>query len=293
MKMPFRCLVLPFLVAYLLAAPAAALDKQGSAHGGKVEGNEHGFAASGSASIGASFYNPSYAARPDNSGLALFRYAVHADVDLIGRHLSIPIDVNLFTDKLRAGLGKFAPSELDVLSGVTTTFRAGPGAMEMGARFERDMPVDIKGRTQTYVDARARYLFALSEIVPSVARTLRGGDISGNATLGWFIYNPSYAARPDNSGLALFRYGVHWQVSMFHGHIALGLDAAMFTDRKAAPLKPSELDFTPEIVGRLGPCEVHVAVEHDQPLTRIGTLSQTFAYGLFGYNFDLYSGEGK
>ena len=77
--------------AALLAAArsARALDKQGSAHGGGIEGPTEGFDLSGSASLGVSLYNPTYAARPDNTGLALFRYAGHADVDLIGRRLSI------------------------------------------------------------------------------------------------------------------------------------------------------------------------------------------------------------
>src|SRR5690348_6531460 len=82
------------LVAALgTSGTAHALDKQGSAHGGDVEGATSGFGFSGSAAIGAALYNKSYAARPDNTGLALFRYALHADMDLIGRRLSIPIDV--------------------------------------------------------------------------------------------------------------------------------------------------------------------------------------------------------
>lgn len=74
------------LVAPLTIAPrAAALDKQGSAHGGSVEGRDSGFDLSGSVLVGTAFYNPSYAARPDNTGLAFMRYGAHADIDLIGR----------------------------------------------------------------------------------------------------------------------------------------------------------------------------------------------------------------
>ena len=86
----------------LAAAPARALDKQGSAHGGGIEGPTSGFDFSGSASLGVSLYNPTYAARPDNTGLALFRYAGHFDFDLIGRRLSIPLDINMFTDRRRS-----------------------------------------------------------------------------------------------------------------------------------------------------------------------------------------------
>src|SRR6185503_21205834 len=126
--------------AVLLAAtPARALDKQGSAHGGEIEGATSGFAFGGSASLGVSAYNPSYAARPDNTGLALFRYAAHFDFDLIGRRLSIPLDLNMFSDRKAVGVGrKLVPSELDVITGVTTTWRLGPGALEGGARVEID-----------------------------------------------------------------------------------------------------------------------------------------------------------
>src|SRR3954453_4549511 len=83
-----------------IASNASALDKQGSAHGGAVaEGEERQFDVSGSLRLGVSIYNPTYAARPDNTGLALFRYAAHADIDILGRKLSIPIDVNVFTDR--------------------------------------------------------------------------------------------------------------------------------------------------------------------------------------------------
>src|SRR5262245_49330912 len=126
------------LAAILLFIGAAegrgwALDKQGSAHGGSVAGASEGFAVTGSLLTGVSLYNESYAARPDNSGLALMRYAAHVDVDIIGRRLSVPIDVNMFSDKERAGVAKLAPSELDVISGVTSTWALGPGAVEIGS----------------------------------------------------------------------------------------------------------------------------------------------------------------
>ena len=57
------------------------------------------------------------------------------------------------------------------------------------------------------------------------------GDIAGWFTLGWFAYNPTYAARPDNSGLALFRYGAHWELGVLDSHLAFGADVTMFTDR--------------------------------------------------------------
>ncbi len=279
--------------ALLAAAPARALDKQGSAHGGDIEGATSGFAFGGSASLGVSVYNPSYAARPDNTGLALFRYAAHFDLDLIGRRLSIPLDLNMFTDRTAVGAWrKVVPSELDVITGVTSTWRLGPGALEGGARIEVDGTLDKGGYTpvptsqrQTYGDVRARYLYSLAAIAPRVGEALRGGDVSGWLTLGWFAINRSYFARPNNTGLALFRYAAHAEISFWNDHFALGLDAIIFTDKLASNVfRPTELDFTPELIVRYERYEVHLAYERDMPLDQ-DSLIQQFVYLLASVSF--------
>src|SRR4029453_11097687 len=48
-----------------------------------------------------------------------------------------------------------------------------------GARFENDRPVDVSGASQSYVDARARYLFSLAAVCPGLAPALRDGDLRG------------------------------------------------------------------------------------------------------------------
>ena len=279
--------------AVLAAMPAYALDKQGSAHGGGIEGPTTGFDFSGSASLGVSLYNPTYAARPDNTGLALFRYAGHFDFDLIGRRLSIPLDINMFTDKQAIGFArKFVPSELDLIAGVTSTWRLGPGALEGGARFELDVSLDRGGYDvpqasgrQNYADLRARYLYSLAAIAPAVAPALNGGDVRGWLTLGWFAYNPTYFARPNNTGLALFRYAAHVEISTWDDHLALGLDAIFFTDKQAENVvRPTELDFTPELIVRFSRYEVHLAYERDMPLDQ-DTLIQQFVYLLGAMSF--------
>jgi hypothetical protein len=277
------------LVAALAAAsPALALDKQGSAHGGAVGGDEAGGVnVSGTLLLGAAPYNPTYAARPDNTGRALLRYGAHFDVDLLGRKLSLPFDVSMFTDRTREGLGVLAPTEFDFIAGVTSTHAVGPGDLELGARVEHDRPVDQGTFTQTYVDARVRYLYSLAASFPRLARTLEGGDVAGWATLGVFAYNPSYAARPDNSGLALLRYALHTEVSVLDDLWSLGLDATMFTDREGNPLRPTELDFTVEAIFHFGAFEVHLAYERDLPLDRSG-LVQQFVYLLGGWSFDVF-----
>jgi hypothetical protein len=271
------------------AGSARALDKQGSgAHGGSVAGADSGFDLTGSVSLGVSLFNPSYAARPDNTGLTLFRYAAHADIDLVGRRLSIPVDVNLFTDRQRDGLGVLAPTELDLITGVTSTWGLGDrAALEGGVRVEHDRPVDRGGTSQTYADVRARLMGEL----PGEQLGAPGHDLSGWVTVGWFAYNPThtgtYFARPDNTGRALLRYALHGSVELVPDRLSLALDGTLFTDARAEnPLRPSELDLTPEVVLSFGTSEVHLAYERDMPLDR-GGLSQQFVYVLAQRAFDV------
>jgi hypothetical protein len=280
-----RAIAIASVLALTFARPSVALDKQGSAHGGSVEtAPDEGFNVSGAATLGVSLYNATYAARPDNTGLALFRYATHADVDLIGPKLSIPLDVNLFTDRQRSGALIFAPTELDLIGGVTTTWKVGFGGIELGARVEHDRPVDTGDFTQTYVDARARYLYSLAEAIPALDRSAT--DVSGWLTLGAFLVNPTYAARPDNSGKALLRYGAHAELSVLDDLFSTGLDATMFTDRDSSALRVSELDFTPELILHIAPWELHLAYERDMPVDREG-LVQSYVYALAVWSFDL------
>lgn len=272
----------------LWGTSAWALDKQGSAHGGSVAGADHGVAFGGSLMLGIAPYNPSYAARPDNSGLALMRYAAHGDLDLVGRRLSLPLDVNLFSDRRRAGGGSLAPSELDLIGGVTSTLAIGPGALEIGLRAEHDRAVDRDVAAQTYVDLRARYLWSAAALAPRLASALRGGDIRGAATLGWFALNRSYFARPDNSGLAALRYGLRAEVSGLGDRVAFALDATLFTDREQNFVRPSELDFTPELILRHGDFELHAAWELDRSVDTRGRdpgYTQQFVYALLAWGF--------
>jgi len=277
----------------LRSATALALDKQGSAHGGEVEGPKSGVDLSGGLMLGAAFYNPSYAARPDNTGKTLMRYAAHADIDLIGRRLSIPLDLNMFTDRERAALGKLAPTELDVIAGVTTTWALGPGALELGTRFEHDRPLDRAGDSQSYIDVRSRYVYSLARSFPGLGAALGEGDVSGWMTLGWFAYNPSYFARPDNTGRALLRYAGHVELSILDDLVSFGVDATLFSDRQASDVvRPTELDLTPEMIFHEREFELHLAFESDRPIDR-GGLVQEVGYALGVWNFSWFEPHRK
>jgi hypothetical protein len=266
---------------------AWALDKQGSAHGGQLAGEDSGFGVSGSSLVGVALYNPTYAARPDNTGRVLMRFAQHFDIDLIGERLDIPIDLNLFTDRQQSGANRFRPSEFDVITGLASTWPVSNAlAFEIGVRGERDMPIDRKGLVQQYVDTRLRLIYSMNHAWPKLSDTLGGGDIAGAWTLGWFSVNPTYAARPDNTGVALFRYGHYFEVSALNRHIGLGCSTTLFTDRRSSWLRPSELDLVPEVITRLGRFEFHVAYERDMPLDRSG-LVQSLVLAHLQWNFNL------
>jgi len=212
----------------------------------------------------------------------------------------------------------FAPTEFDSIVGLTSTFDAGPGALEIGTRLEWDRQVgknltEDEGTcghggvcSQSYIDARARYLYSLAATFPRLGKALQNGDVSGWLTFGWFAHNPSYAARPDNSGIALFRYVIHTEVSFFDDLLSIGFDGTMFTDRHTHAVKPSELDFTPELIFHKNQFEVHLAYEQDLPLDSnapdeitdvsdpaMRGLRQRFVYLLGVWNFDLMHAKTK
>src|SRR5205085_1494982 len=87
-------------------------------------------------------------------------------------------------------------------------------------------------------------------------------------------------------GKALFRYGLHSELSLFDDVVSFGLDGVCFTDRETNALRPSELDFTPELILHWAPFELHVAYERDVPVDRSGA-TQTYAYSLVIWNFSL------
>lgn len=278
---------LALLTVSLRTSPAPAEGPQEGTRASALDLATRGFNLSGALQLGVAPVNLSYGAYPDNAGLALFRYALHADADLVGQRLSVPLDATLFTDGTRDGAATLVPSEFDIVTGLTTTWLVGPGLLELGTRFEHDRPVGASGFTQTYVDLRARYLYSLATTFPHLGPALLDGDISGWVALGWFAWNPTYAARPDNTGIALFRYVFHGEVSIWHDHLSFGVEATSFSDRDAAnTVVPSELDLTLELIGRYQPFELHLVFERDAPVDRTGR-DQVYSYALAVWAFDL------
>lgn len=256
------------LTFILFVTSAEALDKQGASHK-YSSANSEDMSISGSVSVGSSVYNKSYAARPDNSGLALLRYAAHSDFDILGPKLSIPLDLNMFTDRTDGNNHYFTPSELDIITGVTSTRKVGEGQLEIGARYEDDRPLNSKSNfKQTYSDVRARYYKNTTSF-----------------TLGWFVYNPSYAARPDNTGLALLRLGAHKEFSLWKDAFYFGIDGTTFTDRNShSGIRLSELDTTLSLIYRCSSYEIQLGYENDRPIDG-GSFVQDLMYVFMSFPF--------
>jgi hypothetical protein len=293
-----RALTLVAVVAVTLAAaPAAALNKQGARKARAATDAEPTVDASGSLFGGVFLFNPTYAARPNNSGVALYRFGLHLDVDLYKRWLTLSYDENSFTDGSPGARNPLAPSEYDQIVGLLSTV-ALPHDLELtlAAHLEYDLPgaearkearpPDYQvGYSQAYVDAYARLGFAR-------------GRLALFAALGGFLWNPSYASRPDNSGVALLRYVLHGELRLLPW-LAYRLDLNFFTDRDEMPLSPTECDVTSELGVRLADdWELRFVGEADLPIGAYPAngpnpanpapgLRQFYLAGLLQWSFDV------
>lgn len=177
-----------------------------------------------------------------------------------------------------------------MIGGLTSTWPLGvAAALEAGARFERDMGVDHRGVTQSYVDARTRLLYSLATVWHGLDRALDGGGLSGACTFGWFAYNPSYAARPDNTGRALLRYELGLNLDGLRHRLGVGVDLTSFSDRATNGVQPTELDLTPSVSYRVGAAVFQLAYERDMPLDR-GGLVQQLLVAAAAFDFRVFPG---
>jgi len=264
------------------------------------------FNLSGNLFFGVFLFNPTYASRPDNTGIAQLRYGLHVDADLYDRWLTLSYDLNSFSDGSAGSPGPFVPTEHDHIIGVLTTIPL-PKHLDLtlAVHYETDQPgfgpnaafrarhPDCQtmpgagcfdaGYSQSYVDAYARL-------------TWTHPRISLFAAVGGFLYNPTYAARPDNTGLALLRYVIHGELVLLPW-LVVRLDLNFFTDRDEFPLQPTELDLTSEIAVKYRGFELRFVGEADLP---IGThppgpmapvfapnLKQVYLAALLSWSFDL------
>jgi hypothetical protein len=225
--------------------------------------------------------NPSFAARPDNTGLVGLRHMLHLETDLYKQYLTFYTDQNFFSDRTK---GWVELSEWDgtfALTGLVDRFG-------WRIQYERDAPLDKSGIKQTYADTLLTSQFQAVKDVSWWKGHFPNQNLTAYAGAGWLFHNSHYFARPDNTGRALFRYVAHADLDLYKNRVILYGDMNFFTDREAgSTLNPSELDWIVGLALRFREdMEVSIYREQDQPLDKPGLVQKYVAIQL-RYSFDV------
>ena len=218
--------------------------------------------------------NPTFAARPDNSGLVGLRHMLHLETDLYRQYLTFYTDQNFFSDRTN---GWIELSEWDGTYALTGVL----GHLNWRLQYERDIPIDRKGITQEYADGLVTAKFQAVQDLSGWGRHFPNQNLTVYAGAGWLFHNKNYFARPDNTGRALFRYVAHADLDLYKNKLVLYGDVNLFTDRDAGnQAAPTELDWIIGLAARWRNMELAVYHEQDQPLDRAGLVQKYLAVQL-------------
>jgi hypothetical protein len=232
---------------------------------------------------GAFVKNPSFAARPDNSGLVGMRHMLHFETDLYKQYLTFYTDQNFFSDRTD---GWIKLSEWDgtfAFTGVLDRFN-------WRLQYERDAPLDRSGIKQAYADALVTARFQAVQDSTWWRRTFPNQNLTAYAGAGWLFHNSNYFARPNNTGRALFRYVAHADLDLYKNRVVLYGDMNFFTDRETGnALNPTELDWILGIAVRWNDMELAFYREEDRPLDQSGLVQKYYALQL-RFAFDVSKG---
>ena len=218
--------------------------------------------------------NPTFAARPDNTGLVGMRHMLHLETDLYKQYLTFYMDQNFFSDRTK---GWVQLSEWDgtyALTGLVDRFG-------WRIQYERDAPLDKSGTKQIYGDVLGTVRFQAAEDWSWWRSKFPNQNLSAYVGPGWLFYNSNYFARPDNTGRALFRYVAHADLDLYMNRVVLYADTNFFTDREARnTLNPTELDWIVGLAFRWHDTELSVYREEDRSLDRSGLVQKYYAVQL-------------
>jgi len=218
--------------------------------------------------------NPSFTARPDNTGRVGLRHMVHLERDIYKQYLTFYTDQNFFSDRTK---GWIELSEWDM----TYAFTGVLGHWNWRIQYERDAPLDKSGLKQIYSDSLVTYRIRTDEDWSWWRRLAPNNILTAYAGAGWLFYNQNYFARPDNTGRALFRYVAHFDLNLYRDRAILFGDVNMFTDRSASNVaRPSELDWIIGIALRWNDLELSLYREQDRPVDRRGFVQEYWAVQL-------------
>lgn len=229
---------------------------------------------------GAFLSNPTFAARPDNTGLVGLRHMIHLETDLYKQYLTFYTDQNFFSDRKD---GWIRLSEWDS----TYAFTGMIDRIGWRLQYERDAGLDRRTLIQEYADVLVTARFQATQDVGWWRQMFPRQNLAAYAGMGWLFHNSQYFARPDNTGAALYRYVAHADLDLYRNKVVLYGDANMFTDRQShKALNPSELDWIVGLAVRFNDMELALYHETDQPLDRPGLIQKYLALQ-FRYSFDV------
>jgi hypothetical protein len=218
--------------------------------------------------------NPTFAARPDNTGLVGLRHMLHLETDLYKQYLTFYTDQNLFSD--RKG-GWITLTEWDGTYALTGLF----DRFGWRIQYERDAPLDRSGIKQIYADALITARYQAGQESAWWRKTFPDQNLTAYAGPGWLFHNSNYFARPDNTGRALFRYVAHADLDLYRNRAVLYADVNMFTDReKGNKFTPTEIDWIVGLALRWQDYELSFYREEDRPVDRDSLVQKYYAVQL-------------
>lgn len=223
--------------------------------------------------------NPTFAARPNNTGLVGLRHMVHLETDLYKDYLQFYTDQNFFSDRNE---GWIKLTEWDMTYALTGSL----GNWGWRVQYERDAPLDQSGLQQKYADTVITYAIDPMGTRSWWKQLFPHQNLTAYAGAGWLFYNKDYFARPDNTGRALYRYVAHADLDFYKNHVVVFADTNWYTDRSSSnAVRPTELDWMLGIAFRLGHAELSLYHEEDMPLDRDGLIQRYTAVQL-RYEFE-------
>lgn len=232
---------------------------------------------------GAFVKNPTFAARPDNTGLVGMRHMLHLETDLYQQYVTFYTDQNFFSDRTN---GWITLSEWDATFALTGVV----DRVSWRLQYERDAPLDRRGLKQAYADALVTARFQAIQDSTWWRRTFPNQNLTAYAGAGWLFHNSQYFARPNNTGRALFRYVAHADLDLYNNKLVLYADTNLFTDRESSnTLNPTELDWIVGIALRWKDTELAFYREEDRPLDQGGLVQKYYAVQL-RFAFDVWKG---
>lgn len=223
--------------------------------------------------------NPTFRARPNNTGLVGLRHMIHLETDLYREYLQFYTDQNFFSDRNN---GWIKLTEWDATFAFTGTYNQWGWRLQ----YERDAPLDQSGLKQIYADGLITYSFSQANQYSWWQQRFPHQNLNFYMGGGWLFHNEQYFARPDNTGRALFRYVAHGDLDLYKNKLVLFADTNWFTDREASnKLNPTELDWILGLALRWRDAEIAVIHEEDMSLDR-GGLTQRYTAIQLRYEFE-------